>query len=153
MREMFGDDANVTELCEKIGISRQTLYKAYDRDEAKGYSSIDTRVALEIRKLTGRSMSWILTGEEDAPREPDLELRAARRVARVVAGDMGLPLPVARELVGRIALDDAAEWADDLELYRIVRAAAGVPSVKSHSTVPKPKLLGVGQKVPSGKQR
>lgn len=153
IKEMFGDEPNMTELAEKTGLSRQTLYAAYKRERAGKYHGIDTKTAIRIRKLTGRSLSWILTGEEDAPRTPDMQLRAARRVALEISKDLSVPLPIARELVGRVALDDATQWADDLELYRVVRATAGVPSVKAHSSTPKPKLLGVGQKVPRGDQR
>lgn len=150
---MFGDPPNMTELAEKTGLSRQTLYAAYKREREGKYHGIDTRTAIRIRKLTGRSLSWILTGEEDAPRTPDMELGAARRVSVAISKDLGISLPVAREIVGRVALDDAAQWSDDLELYRIVRAAAGVPSVKAHSSTSKPKLLGVGQKVTRSNER
>ena len=152
IREMFGAMSK-TELATKLGVNRATLYAAFKREIETGRHNIDSDTAIALRKLSGRSLSWILTGEEDAPRVPDVELRAARRVAHVISKDLDLPLPIARELVGRVALDEATQWSDDLELYRLVRAAAGVPSVKHHSSAPKPKLLGVGEKVSARDKR
>lgn len=150
--EMFGD-TNRTELARKLGISRQTLYAAFKRERDQGSHGIDSDTAIAIRRLTGRSLSWILTGEEDAPRAPDIQLRTARRVAGEVAKDAGLSLSEARALVGRIVLDDSVQWIDDLELYRLAMQAAHVPSIKAHSSAPKQKLLGVGSKVAASRKR
>jgi hypothetical protein len=154
--EMFGAKPNMTTLAKELGVSRQTLYSAFTRDEDGEFHNIDTRTAMGMRRLSGRSLSWIITGEEDSPRAPDVELKAARRVAEELAIELDLAPEEARAIVGRLVLDQTITWADEFDLFRLALKSARAVSVKSHSSSPRParpnrksRGLRVGNKVPA----
>jgi transcriptional regulator with XRE-family HTH domain len=63
IREIRGFELNQTELGEKIGITQAQLSKF-----EKGQRLPTLDVLLKLRLFSGRSIDWILTGEENMPR-------------------------------------------------------------------------------------
>lgn len=160
--EMFGPVPNMKALAKKLKINRATLYAAFKREKENGQHNIELATARAMARVSGRSVNWVLTGEDDSPATAGGELRAARRVAEGIARDLSLSDVDARSLVGQVICDPAQHWSDDFELYRIVRARAGRPSVKvarkaasssSARTGSETGVVGVGEKIPSGGKR
>jgi transcriptional regulator with XRE-family HTH domain len=61
------------------GVTRQALHKAFEREREEGAHNIDHETAQRIAKLGGRSLQWVLAGEETPPPTPQLpQVRSIR---------------------------------------------------------------------------
>jgi DNA-binding XRE family transcriptional regulator len=54
------------------GVTRQALHKAFERERREGAHNIDHETAQRIAKLGGRTVQWVLAGEETPPPAPQL---------------------------------------------------------------------------------
>jgi hypothetical protein len=68
---------------ERVGIVRQTLYVAFDREKNEGEHRIDYSTAKLIADATGRTVSWV-NGEEP---DPLVAIQTAERDAMRAAGE------------------------------------------------------------------
>lgn len=167
---LFG--TNMRALGRELPMSHGALEAAFRREEARATATppvlhghnIDTETALKIQNLIAsrglprRSLSWILTGEDNPPLAADQQLTIARRVATSLARQNGLKPADARAIVGRLVLDEAVRWEDEFALYQGALKAAGLISVKESAgdgapATPTTKpaasnpVVGVGKKV------
>src|SRR5687768_16245221 len=71
VREIIKGES-LASFAKRIGVSRSTLYAAFEREAEKGAHNIDQDTARRLATAAGRSVEWILTGEEgSAPRRPE----------------------------------------------------------------------------------
>jgi transcriptional regulator with XRE-family HTH domain len=108
----------IADLARKIGISRQALYQAFDREAEKGTHNIDLATAQRLAEFSGRSLQWVQTGEEEAlaPAAPErrLELEpeaVALPVDDATVSDPGARYQALKELVEGDGFDPGAAWA------------------------------------------
>lgn len=116
LKQLRGKES-LAAFAERVGIARQTLYIAFDREQKEGDHRIDHSTAKLIAEATGRPVSWIL-GEP----EPLALVQTAERDAMRAAGeDKSMP-PHLKNVMPALAheLDpstqDAMRWRALAEL-------------------------------------
>lgn len=131
IREIRGRESLV-DFVQRAGLNRSTLYEAFKREREKGDHNIDHDTAKRIAEAGGRSIQWVLTGEDTGTpartieREPEppptLELpdsggdidRERAYAAWMLNTEDGIDLAVAAEAVRGIAFhrERQVTWVD-----------------------------------------
>lgn len=111
-------------LANLAGVSRQTLYKAFDREDDGKHHNMDSKTVHGLARALGRPPEWVSVGAgEDTAETTVIDLRPIiYAVVDAVAADMRIPKDQAAAIVGRYAFDreHRHEWTGELDLYRIV---------------------------------
>jgi transcriptional regulator with XRE-family HTH domain len=124
-------------LAKAAGVKRQTLYKAFEREDAGGLHNMDGKTIHGLARALGRSTEWVSVGSGEVTQQTVIDLRPVIfAVVDAVAEDMRIPKDQAAAIVGRYAFasEHGHKWRGELDLYRIVMRET--TSMRPPSSVP-----------------
>jgi transcriptional regulator with XRE-family HTH domain len=151
-RERKAKSLTWSALAQAAGVARQTLDKAFRREDAGEHHNMDSRTVLGLARALGRTAEWVSVGEGADPSVIVVDLRAAIfAVVDAVSEDMRIPKAQARAIVGQYAFDEERPWKNELDLYRLVmRETQSMRPPSSHPSLPPAAGTGVvvGRKLP-----